>query len=368
MNIVYVANDKYAQHLAVSMYSLLDANMAADEIDIYVISTGISEDSAAKLKSITDEFDRSLHILDLSDIKERFGYETHSGKFDISAMGRFFLGAVLPGGRDGNQSAPEASGDGSPSMREGSDEAVWTAETQTEAGTGQSQMGAGEQSDRYLYLDCDTAVCASLEQLYNKDLKGNICGAVMEPTIYAQTKKMIGLKKTDKYFNSGVLLIDMKAWREAEIDAKLRAYYRGIDGKSAFCDQDAINAVLKGRILPLPPRYNFFSNYYYFDYSALVKLDRNYMGFSERAFKLAKAHPTVVHYAGDERPWIKGSCNPYGHIYRDYLKMTPWAGTPQEEGKERYMAAYHAMNLMTKFAPGLRRVISEGYAKRLYGK
>ena len=320
MNIVYVANDRYAQHLAVSMYSLLDTNMSARSIDIYVISTGIGEDSHGRLESIASEFGRGLHILDLSDKRERFGYETHSGRFDISAMGRFFLGDILP------------------------------------------------EADRYLYLDCDTVVCASLERLYAKDLRGCICGAVMEPTIYPQTKAMIGLAAEDMYFNSGLLLIDMRAWRTAGIDAALREYYRGIDGQSAFCDQDAINAVLKGRIMPLPPRYNFFSNYYYYSYDALVRLDRNYAGFPERAFNRAKAHPTIVHYAGDERPWIRGSRNPYGHLYREYLALTPWAGTPQEAGREGYMLAYHAMNLATRVAPGVRRVISAGYARKLYGK
>ena len=319
MNIVYVANDRYTQHLAVSMYSLFDANMAAECVNVYVISTGITDGSRKRLESIASEFGRTLRILDLSDIRERFGYETHSGRFDISVMGRFFLGDILP------------------------------------------------HEQRFLYLDCDTVVCASLERLYDKDLKGNICGAVMEPTIYAQTKAMIGLGSDDMYFNSGVLLIDMDRWRGAGIDKALRDYYHGINGRSAFCDQDAINAVLKGRILPLPPRYNFFSNYYYYDYQSLVRLDRNYAGFSQRAFCLAKAHPTIVHYAGDERPWIRGSHNPYGRLYRQYQALTPWADAPQETGREAYMLAYHGMNLATRLMPGARRLVSRIYARRLYG-
>ncbi len=319
MNIVYVANDRYAQHLAVSMYSLFDANMAAECVDVYVISTGITDGSRKRLESIASEFGRTLRMLDLSDIRERFGYETHSGRFDISAMGRFFLGDILP------------------------------------------------HEQRFLYLDCDTVVCTSLERLYDKDLKGNICGAVMEPTIYAQTKAMIGLEPDDMYFNSGVLLIDMDRWRGAGIDKALRDYYQGINGRSAFCDQDAINAVLKGRIMPLPPRYNFFSNYYYYDYQSLVRLDKNYAGFSQRAFCLAKAHPVIVHYAGDERPWIRGSRNPYGRLYRQYQALTPWADVPQETGREAYMLAYHAMNLATRVAPGARRLVSRIYARRLYG-
>lgn len=38
----------------------------------------------------------------------------------------------------------------------------------------------------------------------------------MEPTIYQAVKESIDLGEDDPYYNSGVLLVDLKQWREQE--------------------------------------------------------------------------------------------------------------------------------------------------------
>ena len=319
MNVVYVSNENYAQHLAVSMASLFDSNLQAEEIHVYVLSTGISPESEQKLQEIAGEFGRQLSLLDLRDIGDRFGYEADGGRFDISAMGRFFLGNMLPA-----------------------------------------------ELERVIYLDCDTAVLRPLEKLWETDLHGKVLGAVMEPTIYPQTKAMAGLDPGMPYYNSGVLLIDLVRWRSLDMDRRLREFFRELNGRSAFCDQDAINAVLKGQILPLMPKYNFFSNYKYFHYKDLVRRSSIYRLVPEKEFTEAAAHPAVVHYAGDERPWIRGSLNPYRRAYDFYLARTPWAGAPKIKGKELYMLAYHVMNLLTWHLPALRAEISRRYGEKLY--
>ena len=48
MDIVYASNDLYARHLAVSMISLFDRNQQAEEITVYVLSVGITEESRQK--------------------------------------------------------------------------------------------------------------------------------------------------------------------------------------------------------------------------------------------------------------------------------------------------------------------------------
>ena len=54
MDIVYASNDLYARHLAVSMISLFDRNQQAEEITVYVLSVGITEESRQKLQKIAD--------------------------------------------------------------------------------------------------------------------------------------------------------------------------------------------------------------------------------------------------------------------------------------------------------------------------
>lgn len=317
MKIVYASNDGYARHLGTSLYSLLDRNQLEEEITVFVLSIGMSEENQGRLAAIASHFDRELEFIELGDLQERFSYEVDTGGFDISAMGRLFLGTVLPEG-----------------------------------------------VQRVLYLDCDTVVLGSLRKLWGMDLAGCVLGAVMEPTIYPEIKEQIGLGKEDAYYNSGVLLIDLKRWREEDAEKRLLDFYRE-KGKELFaCDQDTINGVFKGQIKTLSPRYNFFTNYRYFHYRDLVKQSPSYGKVPKAVFRRAKAHPAIVHYMGDERPWKAGNRNHYRLAYERYLGKTPWRGTPKEKGQRTYMAAYHAMDYLTFLCPPVRRYLSRKFGRK----
>lgn len=317
LSVVYAANDQYARHLGVSMYSLFYFNRDLADIRIYVFSIGITGASKARLSQIAARFSRQLEFIPMEDIKERFSYEIDTGSFDISAMGRLFVGTALP-------------------------KAV----------------------ERVLYLDCDTMVLDTLGPLWRADLKGNPVGAVMEPTIYRQVKESIGLGEADPYFNSGVLLIDVKRWRQENVETRLLSFYAAMGGTSFACDQDTLNGALKGQISALPPRYNFFTNYFYFSYEALAALSPPYRAVPKKSFLKARKKPAVIHFAGDERPWRAGNFNPYRKVYEACLNRTPWRGTPKEAGYGTWLLAYHMMNVLTRVCPGLRRLISEHFGMK----
>ncbi len=317
MNIVYASNDGYVRHLAVSMLSLFDRNRRAREILVYVISMGISGENQEKLQSIAAQYGRTLRFVELENVEGQFDYKIHTGGFDVSTMARLFLGSFLPPG-----------------------------------------------VDRVLYLDCDTVVAQPLWALWRTDLQGHMLGAVMEPTIYEAVKQEIGLRPKDFYVNAGVLLIDLKRWRRSGAEERFLDFYREKGGNLFACDQDILNGVLRGDILPLPPKYNFFPNYRYFGYRDLVKHAPSYAAVSETEFQESKRHPVIIHYAGDERPWIAGSRNHYRKPYEHYLAMTPWAGTPKEKGREKYMFLYHMMEYATVVCPGFRWLISRHFGMR----
>lgn len=318
MNVVYASNDGYARHLGVSLYSLLDRNQLEEEITVYLLSVGLSEENRERLLGIAEHFDRKLEIIEMGALKERFPYEIDTGGFDISAMGRLFVGAVLP-----------------------------------------------ETVERVLYLDCDTVVLGSLRKLWDTKLSGYLLGAVMEPTIYPAVKERIGLTGEDPYFNSGVLLIDLAAWRREKAEEAILEFYKSLGGKTFACDQDTLNGALRGRFKPLSPRYNFFTNYRYFHYKDLADQSPSYKAVSEDMFRRAKSHPAIVHFMGDERPWKAGNLNHYRLAYDRYLEKTPWRGTPKEKGQEIYMLAYHLMDYLTFVCPPARRFISRKYGMKV---
>ena len=317
MDIVYVSNENYAQHLAVSLCSLFDSNADEERLDAYILSTGITEGSKEKLQRTAADFGRRLSFLELGDLSARFAGTLDTGRFDISTMGRLFAGDVLP-----------------------------------------------DTVERVIYLDCDTVVLKPLRKLWEMDLRGAVLGAAQEPTIYREVKDYLGMRPEEPYFNAGVLVMDMKAWRAEGLRDKVLAYYGSIARVSLFNDQDALNGCLKGRIRTFSPVYNFFTNYRYFRYRTLTAMQASYRTVPERIFRYAKRQPAVIHFAGDERPWKRGSLNVYGRAYTDYLAMTPFAGAPKERGQELYLLLYHGMDLVTFFFPSVRAAVSRRYVEK----
>lgn len=318
MNIVYSSNDSYVRHLGTSMCSLLDRNRSCPSITVYVLSLGLSEDSKEGLENIVKQYGRKLVFAQMGDLKKRFDFPVDTGGYDISIMSRLFMGEMLP-----------------------------------------------DSVARVLYLDCDTVVARPLGRLWNENLEGKVMGAVMEPTIYETVKDSIGMDWEEPYFNSGVLLVDLKQWRERGIQKRLFEFWQEKNGKLFASDQDVLNGVLKGEIKSLAPRYNFFTNYRYFSYEDLVKHSPSYGVVTKEMFMEAKRHPAIIHYMGDERPWIRGNLNHYRRAYEKYLARTPWAYTPREKGKELYMAAYHGLDYVTAVCPRARWAISRKLGMRM---
>ncbi len=131
--------------------------------------------------------------------------------------------------------------------------------------------------DKILYLDCDIIVRQDMEALFhNTDLKDNYLAAVYEAPIERQAERIKALGCIPgQYFNSGVLLINLKQMREEDVSSKLlKACEKDY---MEFPDQDALNQVCQGRVLPLSPVYNgirtFFLPQYEKDFCKVYSSD-----------------------------------------------------------------------------------------------
>lgn len=317
-NIIYVSNDGYAGHLAASLYSLLEHSRTIRSMDVYVLSVGMCREYQERLQAVAGTFNRELYVVELGDLKDRFDFAIDTRGFDVSAMGRLFAPLVLPG-----------------------------------------------TVKKALYLDCDTIVCQSIRPLYETELGEALVGMVMEPTVYERMKEAIGLLRDDPYYNSGVLLMALDKWREQDVLGRLLAFYKACEGRLFACDQDTINGVLKGRIKSLPVKYNYFTNYRYFRYSTLCALCSAYRETGEEAYREAARSPAVIHYLGDERPWIRGNHNHFKRLYEYYLGKTPWKNMEKTRGKEGYMQMWWVFNHLTLAAPGFRLWVSRRLGMKL---
>ena len=69
MNIVYSSDDNYARHCAASMVSIMENNREEEKLDFWMLNVGLSGDNLEKLASVCRKYDRTLHVVDFSDIR-----------------------------------------------------------------------------------------------------------------------------------------------------------------------------------------------------------------------------------------------------------------------------------------------------------
>ncbi|HLO47799.1 MAG TPA: glycosyltransferase [Kamptonema sp.] len=103
--------------------------------------------------------------------------------------------------------------------------------------------------DRLLWIDGDTIVLGDLEPLWTMNLEGMAIASALNPWGNPNNSK-----DKNPYFNTGVLVYNMKVWREEKLSEKLME-----DAKINVWsdhDQGALNSLLRGRCKKLERIWN----------------------------------------------------------------------------------------------------------------
>lgn len=180
-----------------------------------------------------------------------------------------------------------------------------------------------ESIEKILYLDCDIVVMDDVARLFQIDMTDYPIAAVRDIVNPANEKQMFGISFSyrDRYFNSGVLLINLKLWRQNNYQERLVEKTRQINS-FIFPDQDPLNAVFRNKWLELPPWWNRFSVVRYQDVFFRTKSDELRYIYS----------PSIIHYANNiARPWMDMIFVPWGKKYEEILALTPWKGTERQK-------------------------------------
>ncbi len=175
-----------------------------------------------------------------------------------------------------------------------------------------------------IYLDADTVVLEDIGKLWDIDLRGHPLGAVEDPYIPRVSKgllnyRKLGIAPSAKYFNSGVLLMDLDCWRVEGIAERVITYAESNRRYLRFPDQDALNAVLAERWLPLSPRWNAVLNALWFRHSKAN-------GAARRELREVIRRPSVLHFLAGPKPWQPGTVFHRSFLFFHYLDQTRWAG------------------------------------------
>jgi lipopolysaccharide biosynthesis glycosyltransferase len=180
--------------------------------------------------------------------------------------------------------------------------------------------------NKVIYLDCDTVVIGDLSKLWCIDFDGNHILAVQD--IYApyvssnfglSNYYKLGIPSDYKYFNAGVLVINVDKWRSDKITSKSLEYIRQNVEFLRFHDQDVLNALLVDQWKELDARWNYMASALELYTSAKGKL------FTDEFYLCLVRDPYIIHYASTNKPWNFRKTPCQEHFFK-YLDLTEWSG------------------------------------------
>ena len=204
-----------------------------------------------------------------------------------------------------------------------------------------------------LYLDCDIVVREDIAELWDMNFGDNsvlaardTVDSVGNPVGGIANYRELNMPANTKYFNAGVLLMNLQKWREKEITSKLFHYLTTHHDVIRMADQEALNVVL-------------FGDWGELDYSWNWQIV--WRGFRRGTHQMSWIPETkrkrIVHFITDEKPWLPGCDYDEKQYFFEYLDKTEWAGWRVPWVRELYGRSRRAFGDIRNAQGRLRRKI-----------
>lgn len=214
------------------------------------------------------------------------------------------------------------------------------------------------ETDWAFYIDSDVMVRSDLEPLWRKRYENGSAGVLAVQDFHnrdlgavfgSEGCKALNLDEGAPYFNSGVLLVNVRAWRDENVPHQCIEFVQNHERFMRHSDQDALNAILTGAWSPLDPKWNvMIASLRRF----LSQTTDNRDESQNRRDELLRSG-VVFHYTGPRKPWIPGYVGPAGREYLDVLNESGWFADEAE--RLRWHAGYWARTPVGWAKEGIRR-------------
>ena len=291
MNIMYAADDNYAEIMGVSVKSLIENN-SDEKLMFYIITDKMGRDNINHLREMIETSGNKVEFIPKPDIRSMVGVDLKTLRWSDSSYERLFLKELF---------------------------------------------GNNTEIDKLLYIDCDTVVVGKLKELWETDVEEYLGAACLE-CMGNMHKYIIGARRNDNYINTGMILFNVKKWIQKDIQTKCIDMIRRYNGKTEYVDQGVINGTVSNFFKLVSPRYNLTALAYDFSYEEMQIYRKPQFGYSKREWKEAVDDPVIIHFTTSFlsiRPWFEGSSHPYAKYWREVHERTPWNGMPYRELKNR---------------------------------
>lgn len=284
MDIVFCINNNWSMQCGVTIKSILEFNKSP--ITFHIFSKNITNENKNRLIKIVNETsNNSIKFYIISDDYDDKFVLRSGDRVSIETYYRFFISSLL-------------------------DNTI----------------------EKVLYLDADIICVDKLDNLFDIDLTNYAAGMVLDSR-YCEITKYNRLNYDIKYgyYNAGVMLLNLKYWRDNNISQKLIDYVCNNKELCYYHDQDAINALLHDKILRLTPSFNIqtvLMQYFFLkDYLTCprsIQYDFKYEKKLWAELELALNSPKLIHFTEFYKPWHKTCKLPFTELWRFFLLQTDW--------------------------------------------
>ena len=280
MDIVVCTDNNYVMPTGVMFHSICKHNQDIDITFHVIIDKGVTKENQDSLKKVLDGYTNSLHIIfyvidgdKLSNLP-CLGKNNSKNYITQATYYRLFLTEILP-----------------------------------------------KNLEKVLYLDVDMIVRGSLADLWNTDLGEYGVGVIPDAAevIYGKYYRL-HYSILKGYFNAGVLLINLKKWRQSNMLEQFVHFMESHSDWIKYHDQDVLNRFFCDDKMILSIKYNFQEGYLW--ETPLC----DYWKY-EKDILEARKNPVIIHYT-DIKPWWSDCKNPLRNIFLQYRSETIWRSIP----------------------------------------
>jgi len=279
-SVLYSTDENYLPHVAASLQSLVDSN--GNGWHATVFASRLRASSRRRL----ERFGRQLGVrLEIQDFDEDgFSHLRVSHHFSLPTYYRLLAGEKLKG-------------------------------------------------DRVLYLDADTIVTSSVDELWSAPLQDQFLAAV-ELEGFGRHGEL-GMRAESRYFSSGIMLINLQLWRQTGIGRAALRFAAENPSVLRWVDQCALNAVVDGRWVPVDEAFN---------------VQTDVLRGNDVATQEARRSGRIIHFSGTSKPWEVGSKDPLAQLYWQARRKTPFRRSLRDQARAS------CFNLRVKGTAAARRV------------
>lgn len=253
--IFFACDDNYLPYLAVALRSLILHTDKKRIYNVYILGEGVNEENAAKITAMATENVTVEFVSVVEKMASILGKMKLRDYYTPSIYYRIFIANMFP------------------------------------------------ELDKAIYIDADIVLNEDIAKLFDIELGKNLLGVVPDAVIASSqlfrdyAEKALGIKY-DRYFNSGVLLMNLHEMRERDVEGSFLYLLNRYHFNTVCPDQDYLNVICRDNVLYLDEGWDKMS------------VDENYPGV-----------PHLIHYNMFKKPWLYDGV-PYSEYFWKYCEGT----------------------------------------------